>query len=66
MIAWRICSGRFGLLLLFIWLSVAQLMPEFIHNLHGPIFGLSDHELDLIFYYGMGLLILGVRGGQYA
>ena len=50
----------FGFLLLFIWLGVTQLMPEFIHNLHGPMFGLTSHELDVIFYCGMGLLKLGV------
>lgn len=45
-----------GFALLFIWLGVTQLMGDFIHKFHGPMFGLSDHELDLIFYCGMGLL----------
>ena len=45
-----------GFVLLFVWLGVTQLMSDFIHKLHGPMFGLSDHELDLIFYCGMGLL----------
>ena len=49
-----------GFLLLFIWLGVSQLMAEFIYTLHGPMFGLSTHELDVIFYCGMGLLKLGV------
>jgi hypothetical protein len=47
-----------GFLLLSIWLSVTQLMPEMIYKLHGPMFGLSNHELDVIFYCGMGLLKL--------
>ncbi len=39
----------FGFILLFIWLGSILLMGEFIHELHGPMFGLSSHELDLIF-----------------
>lgn len=49
-----------GFLLLFIWLGVTQLMPEMIYKLHGPMFGLSNHELGVIFYCGMGLLKLCV------
>ncbi|MCZ6874746.1 MAG: hypothetical protein O7G88_14650 [bacterium] len=50
----------FGFVLLFIWLSAVLLMGELIHKLHGPVFGLSKHELDVIFYCGMGLLKLCV------
>jgi hypothetical protein len=49
-----------GFVLLLIWLGVTQLMSDLIHNLHGPMFGLSNHELDVIFYCGMGLLKLCV------
>ena len=49
-----------GFVLLFIWLGAALLMGETIHKLHGPMFGLSKHELDVIFYCGMGLLKLCV------
>jgi hypothetical protein len=50
----------FGFILLFIWLGAILLMGEFIQELHGPMFGLSSHELDLILYCGMGLLKLCV------
>lgn len=50
----------FGFLLLFIWLGVSLLASEAIHKLHGPMFGLSNHDLDVIFYGGMGLLKLWV------
>jgi hypothetical protein len=33
-------------------------MGETIHTLHGPLFGISNHELDLIFYCGLGVLKL--------
>ena len=48
----------FGFALLFIWLAAVLLLGETIHQLHGPMFGLVSHELDLIFYCGMGLLKL--------
>lgn len=48
----------FGFVLLLIWLGVILLAGDFIHRLHGSMFGLSKHELDLIFYCGMGLLKL--------
>ena len=44
-----------GFVLLFISLG-ATLMGETIHSLHGSMFGLSVHELDVIFYCWMGLL----------
>lgn len=48
----------FGFVLLFIWLGAVLLMGDTIHNLHGPMFGITNHELDVIFYCGMGLLKL--------
>lgn len=48
----------FGFVLLFIWLGAILLMGNLIHDLHGPMFGLTSHELDLIFYCGMGILKL--------
>jgi len=47
-----------GFVLLFIWLGAILLMGNLIHDLHGPMFGLTKHELDLIFYCGMGILKL--------
>ncbi|TWU44135.1 hypothetical protein Q31b_16710 [Novipirellula aureliae] len=49
-----------GLVLLFVGFGTTQLMGEFMFKLHGPITGLSKHELELIFYCGMGLLKLGI------
>ena len=49
-----------GSVLLFIWLGVVLLMGNLIHELHGSMFGLTNHELDLIFYCGMGILKLAV------
>lgn len=49
-----------GFALLFIWLAAVLLLGETIHTLHGPMFGLSDHELNVIFYCGMGFLKLNV------
>lgn len=48
----------FGFVLLLIWLGVILLAGDAVHRLHGGMFGLSKHELDLIFYCGMGLLKL--------
>ena len=50
----------FGFVLLFIWFGAVLLMGGVIYKLHGPMFGLSTHELDVIFYCGMGLLKLCV------
>jgi hypothetical protein len=50
----------FGFVLLAGWLGAVLLMGGTIHKLHGPMFGLSNHELDVIFYCGMGLLKLCV------
>jgi hypothetical protein len=49
-----------GFVLLFISLGAILLMGETIHNLHGSMFGLSAHELDVIFYCWMGLLKIEV------
>ena len=44
--------------LLVIWLAAILFMRDMIHTVHGGMFGLLDHELDLILYCGMGLLKL--------
>jgi hypothetical protein len=49
-----------GFVLLFISLGAILLMGETIHKLHGSMFGLSAHELDVIFYCWMGLLKIAV------
>jgi hypothetical protein len=50
----------FGFLFLFFWFGVFLAGADFIYRVHGGIFGLSKHEMDLIFYCGMGLLKLVV------
>jgi hypothetical protein len=48
----------FGFVLVSIWFGVYLLAGDLVLRLHGHWFGLSKHELDLIFYCGMGLLKL--------
>lgn len=48
-------SWIFGFVLLAIWFGVSLLMREAIHTLHGPMFGITSHELNVIFYSGMGI-----------
>ena len=43
----------FGFLLLLSWFGVYLLADELLYRLHGSLFGLSKHELDVIFYCGM-------------
>ena len=45
-----------GFVLLALWLGAALLLGETIHKVHGPMFGITRHELDVIFYCGMGML----------
>ena len=48
----------FGFVLLVISLGASLLRGNLIHDLHGSMFGLTNHELDLIFYCLMGILKL--------
>ena len=48
----------FGFVLLVISLGATLLTGNLIHDLHGSMFGLPNHELDLIFYCLMGILKL--------
>jgi hypothetical protein len=50
----------FGFVLLLVWFGAYMLMAGFIQQLHGSMFRLSDHELNVIFYCGMGLFKLCV------
>ena len=49
-----------GFVLLFVGFGVTQLMGRFVYNFHGWMFGLSSHELDVIFYCWLGLTKLNV------
>ena len=42
-----------GFLLLLIWAGAFIFARDVIHDLYGQMFGLSDHELDLIHYCGI-------------
>ena len=48
----------FGFVLLIISLGATLLTGNLIHDLHGSMFGLTKHELDLVFYCLMGILKL--------
>lgn len=50
--------GICGMVLLLIWFGCYMLLGDVIHGLHGEMFGLSNHELDVIHYSGMGLVKL--------
>jgi hypothetical protein len=39
-----------GAALLFIQVGAGLLLVDVIHRFHGPMFGLSSHELDVIIY----------------
>ena len=49
-----------GFLLLLFSFVVFMLTGEIIDEIHGKMFGLSAHELDLIIYCGLGLFKLFV------
>ena len=45
----------YGFVLLLIWFVFFMAMPQLIYGLHGTMFGLAPHELNVIHYCGMGL-----------
>ncbi len=49
-----------GFLLLFVGLGVTLLMGQLVYKVHGPMFGLSSHEIDVIFYCWLGITKLNV------
>ena len=46
----------FGFLFVTFWFAMYMLAGEFLYQVHGNWFGMTRHEIDLIFYCGMGLL----------
>ena len=50
----------FGFLLLFLWLGIFTLVPQVIYSVHGHLFDLSPHELNLIHYGAMAFVKLTV------
>jgi hypothetical protein len=45
-----------GFLLLLIWFGFFMVVPNVIYGLHGSMFGLSPHELNIIHYSGMAFV----------
>jgi len=50
----------FGFLLLFIWAGMFLLAGGVIYDLHGKMFDLSPHDLNVIHYCGMAFVKLCV------
>lgn len=50
----------FGFVLVMIWFCFYVLLGGVIYGLHGEMFGLSKHDLNVIHYCGMGLVKLFV------
>jgi hypothetical protein len=49
-----------GFLLLLIWVGAFVLARDVIHNLHGKMFKLTPHELNIIHYCGIAFVKLCV------
>ena len=49
-----------GFLLLLFWAGVFMLAGSVIHDLHGSMFGLSAHDLNVIHYCGIAFFKLCV------
>ncbi len=50
----------FGFLLLLMWFGIYMLASDVIYRLHGTMFGLSGHDLNVIHYSGMAFAKLVV------
>ncbi len=50
----------FGFVLLLFWFGIYMSLGDLVYDLHGQMFGLSQHELNLIHYCGMGFVKLSV------
>ena len=50
----------FGFAMLMIWFGVFMVAPTVIYGLHGSMFDLSPHELNVIHYSGMAFVKLVV------
>jgi hypothetical protein len=55
-----LCCWLFGFLMLLIWLAAILLMGDMLLSVHGSMFGLTEHELQIIHYCGLGLWKLSV------
>jgi hypothetical protein len=50
----------FGFLFLLLWFGIYMLAGGLIYRMHGSMFELSKHDLDVIHYCGMGFVKLSV------
>lgn len=50
----------FGFLILFVWLGAILLFGDAVLAVHGTMFGITKHELQIINYCGMGLWKLSI------
>jgi hypothetical protein len=50
--------GIFGFLLLLFWFGAVTLAGDLVFAVHGSMFDLGYHELNVIHYCGMGLVKL--------
>ena len=46
----------FGFLLLLLWFGLCMLAGDMVYGLHGRLFDLTRHELNLIHYCGMAFV----------
>jgi Family of unknown function (DUF6868) len=42
-----------GVLVLFLWFGAFLLAADFIFKINGPLFGVSQHEMNLMHFYGI-------------
>jgi len=42
-----------GVLLLLVWAGVFLIAGDFVYRMNGPVFGLSQHEMNLMHFYGI-------------
>jgi len=50
----------FGFLLILVWFGAYSLAGDVIYSVHGKLFGITPHELNLIHYGGMAFVKLCV------
>ena len=50
----------FGFLLLLFWFAAVMLAGDLVYSIHGSMFDLTRHEMQVIHYCGMGLIKLVV------
>jgi hypothetical protein len=43
----------FGILLLLLWMGVYLLAGDLVYRINGPLFGLTQHEMNLMHFYGI-------------